>query len=83
MEPEDLTRVIKPPRCPECGKPLLSLIHVRNEDLTEKIVWKGGEFKVVGVLERYFYEKYLCPFCWHDIASNPEEAKWILRGGGK
>jgi len=51
--------------------------------LTEKIVLKGGEFKVVGVLERYFYEKYLCPFCWHDIASNPEEAKWILRGGGK
>jgi len=80
MEPEDLARIINPPRCPKCGEPLFSLIHVRIEDVTEKVVLEKGEFKVVEVLERKVFESYLCPIGWHVIASNNEEAKRLLRG---
>lgn len=80
MEPEDLTRIIKPPKCPECGEPLFSLIHVWIEDVTEEVTLERGEFKTVETLEKCFHESFLCPICWHELTSNPKEAKQLLRG---
>ena len=82
-EAEEITRALKPPRCPKCGAEIDHLIYNAKELVKASVYLSGDYLEYCSwdtLATDYDTVEYRCPECDEVLFRDENEAKKFLRG---